>query len=53
MSGSSVYVTPPFWCDYGYNITFGDNFYSNHNLIITDGAHVTIVTMSSLYQTVV
>ena len=42
MSGSSIYVTPPFWCDYGYNITFGDNFYSNHNLIITDGVTVTI-----------
>lgn len=39
--GRDVYVTPPFWCDYGYNITFGDRFYSNHNLIITDGARVT------------
>lgn len=38
--GKEVYVTPPFWCDYGYNITFGDYFYSNHNLIITDGAKV-------------
>lgn len=38
--GRDVYVTPPFWCDYGYNITFGDGFYSNHNLIITDGAKV-------------
>ncbi|HBN83181.1 MAG TPA: maltose acetyltransferase [Clostridiales bacterium] len=39
--GKNVVVTPPFWCDYGYNITFGDNFYSNHNMIITDGAKVT------------
>lgn len=38
--GSSVTITPPFWCDYGYNITVGDFFYSNHNLIITDGAKV-------------
>lgn len=39
--GRDVIITPPFWCDYGYNITLGDNFYSNHNMIITDGAKVT------------
>lgn len=39
--GKEVVVTPPFWCDYGYNISVGDYFYSNHNLIITDGAKVT------------
>ena len=37
----SFYVLSPFWCDYGYNISVGDYFYSNHNLIITDGARVT------------
>lgn len=36
-----VAITAPFWCDYGYNISLGDNFYSNHNLIILDGAKVT------------
>ena len=39
--GKDVIITQPFWCDYGYNITVGDNFYSNHNMIITDGAKVT------------
>lgn len=39
--GDNVIFTPPFWCDYGYNISVGDYFYSNHNLIITDGAKVT------------
>lgn len=38
--GDNVMITPPFWCDYGYNISVGDYFYSNHNLIITDGAEV-------------
>lgn len=38
--GRETVITPPFWCDYGYNITVGDFFYSNHNLIITDGARV-------------
>ncbi len=32
--------TAPFWCDYGYNIKVGDNFYSNHNLVILDCAEV-------------
>ena len=31
-------VTAPFWCDYGYNIELGENFYSNHNVVILDGA---------------
>lgn len=38
--GKEVMITPPFWCDYGYNISVGDYFYSNHNLVITDGAKV-------------
>ena len=33
-------VTAPFYCDYGYNIEIGENFYSNHNLVILDGAKV-------------
>ncbi len=38
--GDNITITPPFWCDYGYNIIIGNNFYSNHNMIITDGAQV-------------
>lgn len=38
--GREVVFTPPFWCDYGYNIKVGDYFYANHNLVITDGAEV-------------
>ena len=30
-----------FWCDYGYNISVGENFYANHNLVILDGNKVT------------
>lgn len=40
--GDNVIITPPFWCDYGYNIEIGNNFYANHNLIITDGTSVII-----------
>ena len=34
-------IEPNFWCDYGYNIEIGENFYSNHNLVILDPAKVT------------
>ena len=34
-------LTAPFWCDYGYNIELGENFYANHNLVILDAAKVT------------
>ena len=34
-------ITAPFWCDYGYNIEIGENFYTNHNVVILDGAGVT------------
>ena len=34
-------ITAPFYCDYGFNITIGENFYTNHNVAILDGAKVT------------
>ena len=36
-----IVVTAPFHCDYGINIVMGENFYSNYNCIILDGATVT------------
>lgn len=40
-TGKQFCVTAPFWCDYGHNIEIGENFYTNHNCIILDGAKVT------------
>lgn len=34
-------IIAPFWCDYGYNIEIGKNFFANHNTVILDGAKVT------------
>lgn len=31
----------PFYCDYGYNIEIGENFYANMNCVILDEAKVT------------
>ncbi|WP_308654477.1 sugar O-acetyltransferase [uncultured Anaerococcus sp.] len=36
----NFFLTPPFYCDYGYNISVGENFYANHNLVILDGNRV-------------
>lgn len=33
-------IEQPFMCDYGYNIEIGENFYSNHNLLILDTSKV-------------
>lgn len=39
-TGEHVTVTAPMWCDYGYNVEVGENFYANHNLVILDCAKV-------------
>lgn len=39
-TGKTFYIEQPFYCDYGYNIEIGENFYSNVNLVILDGAKV-------------
>lgn len=40
--GKNPCVISPFYCDYGYNIHIGDNFFANTNLTILDGAEVSI-----------
>lgn len=39
---SNVYITPPFFCDYGYNIRLGENVYFNFNCVILDVVQVSI-----------
>lgn len=33
-------IVGPFWCDYGYNIEIGENFFAKHNTVILDCAKV-------------
>ena len=40
--GEGFEVTPPFRCDYGFNIRVGRNFYSNFNLTVLDEGLVEI-----------
>lgn len=41
-TGKTLVVEPDFHCDYGGNITVGEGFYANFNLVILDVAPVTI-----------
>ena len=36
----NVHIEPDFWCDYGYRIEVGENFYANHGLVILDAGKV-------------
>lgn len=40
-TGKTFTVESPFFCDYGYNIEIGENFFINMNCIILDEAKVT------------
>ncbi len=41
-TGETVFIEPPFHCDYGWNIEVGENFFANYNLTILDVGKVTI-----------
>ncbi len=41
-NGDDAWIEPPFFCDYGYNISVGKEFYANHGLTILDTSTVTI-----------
>ena len=36
----STIIVAPFWCDYGYNISVGKNFFANHNTVMLDCAQI-------------
>lgn len=38
--GQKFNINGPFYCDYGYNIFLGENFYANFDLTILDAARV-------------
>lgn len=35
-AGKGLYIEPPFFCDYGYNIVAGENVFINYNCCILD-----------------
>lgn len=40
-TGKSIWIEPPFHCDYGWNIEAGENFSANYGLTILDVGKVT------------
>lgn len=40
--GENIFIEPDFHCDYGYNISVGDNFFANFGCIILDVCEVSI-----------
>ena len=41
-AGNGLHIEPPFFCDYGSNIYFGDRVFINFNCVILDCARVEI-----------
>lgn len=41
-SGKGLWIEPPFYCDYGFNIRAGDQVYFNYDCVVLDVAPVTI-----------
>jgi maltose O-acetyltransferase len=40
--GTGSEIRPPFYCDYGYNLTLGDDVFLNFNCVVLDVVPVTI-----------
>ncbi|MBN2011450.1 sugar O-acetyltransferase [candidate division KSB1 bacterium] len=40
--GDNLEIEPPFFCDYGYNISIGNNVFFNFNCIVLDVSYVAI-----------
>ncbi len=41
-AGSGLWLQPPFYCDYGYNLNIGDKVFFNFNCVVLDVAEVCI-----------
>ncbi len=40
--GDDIFIKPPFYCDYGFNLHVGKNFFANYNCVMLDSAPITI-----------
>ena len=41
-AGEGVWIEPPFYCDYGTNITLGEKVFFNFNCVVLDVAPVSV-----------
>ena len=42
MAGEGLWLQPPFYCDYGYNMVLGEKVFFNFNCVVLDVAEVKI-----------
>ena len=40
--GAGSFIRPPFFCDYGYNVTLGDDVFVNFNCVMLDVVPITL-----------
>ena len=40
--GEDIFIKPPFYCDYGFNLHVGKNFFANFACVMLDAAPITI-----------
>jgi len=40
-TGENIFIKPPFHCDYGYQISVGENFFANFDCVFLDAANIT------------
>lgn len=40
--GTNPYIEPNFYCEFGFNLHIGNNFFANHDVILMDCASITI-----------
>jgi len=41
-AAEGLWIQPPFYCDYGYNIKMGEKVFFNFNCVVLDVTYVTI-----------
>lgn len=41
-AGEGAYIEPPFYCDYGYNVSVGKNFFCNYDCVFLDCGKITV-----------
>lgn len=46
--GAGVNIRPPFFCDYGFNISLGDGVFMNFNCVVLDVCAVTIGDLTQI-----
>lgn len=47
-AGKNLWLQPPFYCDYGYNMQIGDNVFFNFNCVVLDVMKVIIGSRTML-----